>query len=323
MAKAERTTSRSASHPARLNASFDAAGNPLSYTGVTATYNDRGRLATVQSGGSTETLTYNALGQLIKSTGGPAGTVLYAYDDARHLLGEYTSTGAMIEEMVWLGDIPIATARPTAQQWIYSINYIHTDQLNAPRQITRAADNVQMWTWFSDPFGTSAANSNPAGAGLFINNLRFPGQIYDPQAGLLQNGMRDYDPLIGRYIESDPIGLAGGSYATYEYCNANPLARTDPSGEAFVNCAKALAELEKAEAKVAGRLAEMADTVACGRRVDSGHIQSLGESVNRLKNAIDNVNKHCGKYTGAAAALAAAAATLAEAVALLFVAVAA
>ncbi|MFZ1904816.1 MAG: RHS repeat-associated core domain-containing protein [Steroidobacteraceae bacterium] len=239
------------------------------------------------------------------------------------MLGEYTSTGAMIEEMVWLGDIPIATARPTAQQWIYSINYIHTDQLNAPRQITRAADNVQMWTWFSDPFGTSAANSNPAGAGLFINNLRFPGQIYDPQAGLLQNGMRDYDPLIGRYIESDPIGLAGGSYATYEYCNANPLARTDPSGEAFVNCAKALAELEKAEAKVAGRLAEMADTVACGRRVDSGHIQSLGESVNRLKNAIDNVNKHCGKYTGAAAALAAAAATLAEAVALLFVAVAA
>ena len=47
--------------------------------------------------------------------------------------------------------------------------------------------------------------------------MRFPGQIYDSQAGLQQNYYRDYDPAIGRYVESDPIGLKGDSYSTYTY----------------------------------------------------------------------------------------------------------
>jgi len=65
-----------------------------------------------------------------------------------------------------------------------SVYYVHADQLNTPRQVTRPGDNVQMWTWFSDPFGTDAANSNPAGAGVFTYNLRFPGQYYDAETGL-------------------------------------------------------------------------------------------------------------------------------------------
>jgi uncharacterized protein RhaS with RHS repeats len=42
--------------------------------------------------------------------------------------------------------------------------------------------------------------------------------------------MRDYDPAVGRYIESDPIGLLGGSYSTYAYANANPINMVDRSG---------------------------------------------------------------------------------------------
>jgi hypothetical protein len=78
------------------------------------------------------------------------------------------------------------------------VYYIHTDQLNTPRQITRPSDNAPMWTWFSDPFGTDAANPNPAGAGTFAYNLRFPGQIFDGQAGLHQNRRRDFDPVLAR-----------------------------------------------------------------------------------------------------------------------------
>jgi RHS repeat-associated protein len=37
-------------------------------------------------------------------------------------------------------------------------------------------------------------------------DLRFPGQIYDVQAGLHSNGMRDYDPSTGRYMQPDPLG---------------------------------------------------------------------------------------------------------------------
>jgi RHS repeat-associated protein len=206
---------------------YDAAGNTTSYASATATYNNAGRLKTLTQGGTTETLIYNALGQRIEKTGGSAGTVLYAYDEAGHLLGEYDGTGALIEETVWLGDIPVATLRPNGAS--VSIYYVHTDQLNTPRQVTRPSDNVQMWTWFSDPFGTDATNANPAGAGAFTYNLRFPGQIFDGQAGLHYNYFRDFDPAIGRYAESDPVGLESG-IDTYLYVDANPISFVDPYG---------------------------------------------------------------------------------------------
>ncbi|HWM66559.1 MAG TPA: DUF6531 domain-containing protein, partial [Steroidobacteraceae bacterium] len=143
---------------------YDAAGNTTSYSGATATYNSRGRLRTVTRGSVTETLIYNALGQRIETVGGAAGTVLYAYDEAGHLLGEYDGTGALIEETVWLKNIPVATLRPHTGGGI-GVYYVHTDQLNTPRAVTRPVDNMVMWTWNSDPFGTDAANANPAGAG--------------------------------------------------------------------------------------------------------------------------------------------------------------
>jgi uncharacterized protein RhaS with RHS repeats len=43
--------------------------------------------------------------------------------------------------------------------------------------------------------------------------------------------MRDYDPPVGRYVESDPIGLNGGSYSTYAYADGNPLSYDDRTGQ--------------------------------------------------------------------------------------------
>lgn len=47
--------------------------------------------------------------------------------------------------------------------------------------------------------------------------------------GIIYNYFRDYDPSTGRYIESDPIGLAGG-INSYSYANDNALRFTDPGG---------------------------------------------------------------------------------------------
>jgi len=206
---------------------YDAAGHTTSYSSVTATYNNAGRLGTVSNSSATETLVYNALGQRIEASGGTAGTVLYWYDEQGHLLGGYDVSGNLIEETIWLGDVPVATLQPSGSG--VAIYYVHTDQLNTPRQITRPVDNAQMWTWFSDPFGTDAANSNPSGAGAFAYNLRFPGQVFDGQVGLHSNYFRDYDPATGRYVESDPIGLDGGTNP-YAYALGDPISGIDPLG---------------------------------------------------------------------------------------------
>jgi len=59
--------------------------------------------------------------------------------------------------------------------------------------------------------------------------LRFPGQYADSESGLNQNGMRDYDPTLSRYIEADPIGLRGG-INLYAYVGENPVNWVDPNG---------------------------------------------------------------------------------------------
>jgi RHS repeat-associated protein len=60
-------------------------------------------------------------------------------------------------------------------------------------------------------------------------NLGFPGQYYDAERGLWNNGYRNYSAGFGRYIESDPAGLGSG-VNTYAYVGGSPLANVDPYG---------------------------------------------------------------------------------------------
>lgn len=57
-----------------------------------------------------------------------------------------------------------------------------------------------------------------------------PGQYFDSETSLNYNYFRDYDPVTGRYVESDPIGLRGG-INTYVYAGGTPTDTTDPKGD--------------------------------------------------------------------------------------------
>ncbi len=113
---------------------------------------------------------------------------------------------------------------------IQNIHYLHSDHLGTPRVATNQADRI-VWRWQGDAFGNTAAESDVDGDGQAVNiNLRFPGQYYDDETGLHYNYFRYYDPSIGRYITSDPIGLDGG-LNIYGYALSNPLTHIDPTGE--------------------------------------------------------------------------------------------
>jgi len=122
-----------------------------------------------------------------------------------------------------------APVNVTVNAAVAQLHFIHTDHLNTPRVITNQASQ-EVWRWdHAEPFGTYPANENPSGLGTFVHNLRFPGQYFDRETNTHYNYFRDYDPGIGRYIQSDPIGLAGG-INTYAYVENNPLVWSDPRG---------------------------------------------------------------------------------------------
>jgi len=221
--------------PTAKTYTYDASGN-LTADGSTAyTYNAPGRMVSVTSGRTTTSYMLNGLGQRVnKGAGvnsnrfvhaGPGvNSTGFVYDEFGHLIGEYDRNGVSIEETVYLGDMPVAVLVGT------STYYIQSDHLNAPRVISDVT-NALVWRWDqSDPFGTTPPNENPSGLGTFNYNLRFPGQYYDQETGLHYNYFRDYDPSTGRYVQSDLLGLFGGSLSTYGYANQNPLSFSDPFG---------------------------------------------------------------------------------------------
>jgi RHS repeat-associated protein len=208
--------------------SYDNAGNPTSDGTATFTYNDAGRMVSATKASVTTTYALNALGQRVKKTNSGASTY-FVYDEAGHLVGEYNTSGNLIQETVWFGDTPVATLRPNGGG--VNLFYVHTDHLNTPRRVSRPSDNAVIWRWDSDPFGTTTANQDPDGdSNPFAYGLRFPGQYFDTETGLHYNYMRDgYEPAIGRYTQSDPIGLAGGMNS-YTYVSGNPINLVDPLG---------------------------------------------------------------------------------------------
>jgi len=112
---------------------------------------------------------------------------------------------------------------------VAQVYFIEVDHLGTPRVVSNATSTT-VWRWDQgEPFGNNPPDENPSGLGAFEFPLRLPGQYFDRETSLAYNWTRDYDSAIGRYVESDPIGLDGGSN-TYLYVRSNPLGYADPRG---------------------------------------------------------------------------------------------
>lgn len=205
--------------------SYDANGNTVgaAISGQTFGYglNDRDRLGLVQLNQQTvSTYVYNALGERIAKTLTASQTSeRFAYDEASQLLGEY---GTASRDYIWMDTLPVAAVDVAGG--IANVSFVMADGLGTPRVITNATGTpVWQWAYQSNAFGEQQP------VGTFTYNLRFPGQYYDSESGLVHNINRDYVPSLGRYLQTDPMGLDAG-LSTYSYVTGNPLSSSDPLG---------------------------------------------------------------------------------------------
>ena len=211
----------------------DAAGNLVAEGQRSFEYNQSGRLHKVmESGIEVATYIYNAQGQRTRKMS-PSGIAFYHYDQAGRLIYETDIMTNSATSYIWADSLPVAQIN-TQYNIIDTLVYLHTDHLSTPRLATSGSGRLTkiVWRWNGSGFGEGApveVNGNSWPNQPTIVNLRMPGQYFDQETGYFYNWNRYYDPITGRYITSDPIGLAGG-INTYGYVGQNPLIRFDFMG---------------------------------------------------------------------------------------------
>jgi RHS repeat-associated protein len=217
---------------------YDAAGHVVGDSANTFAYSDRGRMKSATNAGGTVTYLYNGQNQRVAKSGPaalvPTGAAYYVYDEAGQLLGQYDASGKPVHESIYLGSMPVGVIKQTGAaataDIAVSVYNVSADHIDTPRVITRQADQAIVWRWdTAEAFGATGVNQNPNGLGTFGFDQRFPGQVFDQETGLNQNWNREYNARWGRYVQSDPIGLAGG-INTFAYVGGDPLSYSDPRG---------------------------------------------------------------------------------------------
>ena len=196
-------------------------------------YNAANRMSGTSLGGEhLMSYRYNGRGERVYRQGADR-TVHTVFDEAGRWIGDYDQNGAVIQQAIWLGDLPVGLL--AKDSGVTRLFHIEADALGTPRTVidpTRGARGTVVWRWdlAGEVFGNDKPNEDPDGDDTaFVLDMRYPGQQYDSASGLNYNYFRDYEAATGRYVESYPIGLAGG-ISTYWYAEQNSLVVTDHKG---------------------------------------------------------------------------------------------
>jgi RHS repeat-associated protein len=211
-------------------------------------YDDRGRLAYEARGQNKYWFNYDSSDQLVSVELGGGRTAIYEYDALRRRVSKKVGDKRTI--FGWDGDRLSWEQSPGGDRRYYfyagpneyspvmfcdiksrsdgektlETYFAHYDQANRPVLITNSRGDA-VWSAEMTAYGKAGVNPDST----ITYNLRAPGQYYDEETGFHYNYHRYYDPETGRYIQPDPIGLAGG-LNLYGYGEGNPLVVCDILG---------------------------------------------------------------------------------------------
>jgi RHS repeat-associated protein len=189
-------------------------------------YDSRDMLVAVERPDCVWQAEYDAIGRRVRAWQGEAEQRFFWDTDrlaaelfASGMLRIYVYADALALTPVAFVDYSSTDADPAEG----AVRFVFADQRGAPVLVEDAKGNV-LWEARLSPSGAATIT---ALSGL-AQNVRFPGHYFDASTGLHYNRFRYYDPLLGRYIQSDPIGIGGG-VNVYSY-PLNPLVRVDVRG---------------------------------------------------------------------------------------------
>ncbi len=194
---------------------------------LTTIQNDRSRIQTIYQPGSFTPLirVETATGELAKtqrrsladtlqqSGGEDGGSVVFPpvlVQMLDRLESEILADRVSEESRRWLASCGLTVAQMQSQMDpVYTparkIHLYHCDHRGLPLALI-STEGATAWCAEYDEWGNLLSDENPHHLQQLI---RLPGQQYDEESGLYYNRHRYYDPLQGRYITQDPIGLKG------------------------------------------------------------------------------------------------------------------
>jgi RHS repeat-associated protein len=180
----------------------------------------QGRLVSAARAGTTIGYGYDAAGRRRSRTvNGVTTTSLWAGEQE---VAEYDAAGALLRRFVWgpMGVDEIVAIIGVTGTAAARRRFQHADGLGSVVAATTPSGTLEAKFAYT-PYGVADSNAGPP--------WRFTGRRLDPDTGLYYLRARDYSPLLGRFLQPDPIGIAGG-INLYAYVGNDPLNGTDPLG---------------------------------------------------------------------------------------------
>jgi RHS repeat-associated protein len=200
----------------------------LTYDGFnTLSYDVENRLVQAQNSFGTNQYQYDPLGHRKQKLTGSGVTTQFVLAGADEI-ADYSGTGMGTPLQLTVrgvGGLPVASITPGTR----AVIYYHHDGLGSSVAATATGQSgAEAFTY--GPFGEPGAGN--------VLTYQFGGYRLDTETGLYYVKARYYSPTWGRFLQTDPIGLAGGRNL-YAYVGNDPINRSDPKGTCGVfilNC---------------------------------------------------------------------------------------